>query len=67
MLPSSCPCTSHVSNRNALQVADIEDDRVVCRATNSATLDGLLTVMLCHTCDEVGDREGRWVHALCSG
>ncbi|KAL4446774.1 hypothetical protein ABPG77_008018 [Micractinium sp. CCAP 211/92] len=35
-----------------LEVVDIEDDRVVCRATNSATLDGLLTVMLCHTCDE---------------
>ncbi|KAL4434114.1 hypothetical protein ABPG75_000555 [Micractinium tetrahymenae] len=35
-----------------LEVVDIEDDKVICRATNSATLDGLLTVMVCHTCDE---------------
>ncbi|PSC73194.1 Pyruvate kinase [Micractinium conductrix] len=35
-----------------LQVVERDESTVTCVATNSATLDGLLTVMVCHTEDE---------------
>ncbi|KAL4459021.1 hypothetical protein ABPG75_013886 [Micractinium tetrahymenae] len=35
-----------------LQVVETTPTTVVCKATNSATLDGLLTVMICHQNDE---------------
>jgi len=35
-------------------VVDRDDTTVTCVALNDATLDGLLSVMVCHTEDEVG-------------
>jgi len=43
----------HAVLRGAVQVLETTETTVRCKSVNSATLDGLLTVMICHQNDEV--------------
>lgn len=53
------PAEAHAwSLLSELQVVDRSETEVTCVATNSATLDGLLNVMVCHT-EVSGCRSGK--------